>query len=370
MKISEIYFKHVHENNWPMKGESDLDKLKAMYNNREEWENRIKKIREGILTISGIKPKLSNKQPIKATIRDKRSYDGYTVSSVFFETLPGFFNTGSLYAPINIDEKSDRSVPGILISHGHFKFGRFEPDNQNLAADFARMGAYAFVYDMVGFGNSEQIDHRSKNAFQVQLWNSIRSLDFILGLPKIDPQRIAITGASGGGTQAMMLSAIDDRIALSAPVVMLSSRYYGGCVCESGIPVHKSEEFDYATNNAEIAAMIAPKPLLIVSCGTDWTRYVPKREFPYIKSIYSFYNAEENVENAHFSRERHNYNIKKRKPVLEFVAKHFELPIDSIKTKKGEIDEKPNTIEEPQLMSVFRGMEEKDRPKRLNSVNF
>ncbi len=359
-------YRNVVERSFPLKGDSDLEKIKGFYSNKQEWEQRKEKIRNGILEISGVKNKLKDRSPLKPTIRDTRLHGDYTVSSVYFETLPGFYHTGSLYRPHTNDPPKEKSIAAILIPHGHFTFGRFEPDNQNLAADFARMGAYAFVYDMIGYGNSEQIEHKNKNAFQIQLWNSIRSLDFMLSFPEVDPQRIAITGASGGGTQSFMLAAVDDRIMLSAPIVMVSSRFYGGCVCESGMPVHKSKDLDYATNNAEIAAMIAPKPLLLVSIGTDWTRFVPEREYPFIKRIFGFYGAEDKVENAHLPKDAHNYQYSKRKPVLKFMAKYFNLPIERIKNEQGEIDETPNVIESPEEMSVYRDLDQK--PKKLNSI--
>jgi dienelactone hydrolase len=360
-------YRNLVERSFPLKGESDLDKIKALYSNKQEWEQRKEKIRNGILEISGVKNKLKDRLPLNPIIRDMRLHGDYTVSSVYFETLPGFFHSGSLYRPQMDGTPKEKSVAAVLIPHGHFTFGRFEPDNQNLAADLARMGAYAFVYDMIGYGNNEQLEHKIKNAFQIQLWNSIRSLDFILGFPEVDPQRIAITGASGGGTQSFMLSAVDDRVRLCAPVVMVSSRFYGGCVCESGMPVHKSKEHGYATNNAEIAAMTAPRPLLLVSIGKDWTRFVPEREYPFIKRIFGFYGAEEKVENVHLPQEAHNYHYSKRKPVLEFIAKHFNLPIQKIKNEKGEIDETLNVIESPEEMSVYREMDLK--PKKLSSIS-
>jgi hypothetical protein len=219
---------------------------------------------------------------------------------------------------------------------------------------------------MIGYGNSEQINHKIENSFAVQLWNSTRILDFMLTLKEIDPKKIAITGASGGGTQSLVLTAIDERITLSAPVVMVSSRFYGGCVCESGKPIHKSKELGYATNNAEITAMAAPRPCLIVSDGNDWTRFVPVREFPFIQSIYDFYNQKEMVENAHLPNERHNYNFEKRKPVYEFITKYFKLNLTAVKNSKGLIDESKNTIEEPEMMSVFKGIDKK--PKKLEKL--
>ena len=146
---------------------------------------------------------------------------------------------------------------------------------QQRCATLARMGAVVFSYSMVGYNDSTQVPHHTPHAFTLQLWNSIRAVDFVSSLERVDAKRIAVTGASGGGTQTFMLAAVDPRMAVSCPVVMVSSDFYGGCVCESGLPVHRGA--GYATNNAEIAALASPRPLLVISDGKDWTKDVPTR---------------------------------------------------------------------------------------------
>jgi hypothetical protein len=98
--------------------------------------------------------------------------------------------------------------------------------------------------------------------------NGMRILDWLLTLKDADPTRVGITGASGGGSQTMLLTAIDDRIKVSVPVAMMSSYHSGGCPCESGMGVHLCGE---GTNNVEIASMAAPRAQMIISDGKDWT---------------------------------------------------------------------------------------------------
>lgn len=179
----------------------------------------------------------------------------------------------------------------------------------------------------------------------------MRAVDFLLSQKDVDPKRVAVTGASGGGTQTFLVTALDKRIAVCAPVVMVSSYFFGGCVCESGMPIHKGTNIE--TNNAEIAALAAPRPMIIVSDGKDWTKNVPKVEFPYIKNVYSLYAATNKVENAHFPEEGHDYKFTKRQPVYKFFAKHLALDLSKIINASNEIDESFVTVQPFNDLKVF-----------------
>ena len=334
------------------KGKQVLADLKKQYQTKDEWIQRTKIIREGILKGAGLEP-MPDKTPLKPRYTSVRKYKGYTVRNVAIESLPGVFVTGSLYEP----ETKSGKMPGILCPHGHWSkpedYGRYRADMQNRCASFARMGAVVFAYDMVGYGEMGELGwiHRHPEAFKQQLWNSIRSLDFILSLDNVDPERIAATGASGGGTQTFMLTAVDDRVKVSVPVVMVSAHFFGGCVCESGMPVHKSDL--HQTNNVEIAAMTAPRPLLLVSDGGDWTRNTPKVEFPHIQYIYNLMGVKNRLENVHLPNDGHGYELSKRKAVYPFLAKYLDLDLSSIQDENGEITEEGTVIEPYEKMKVF-----------------
>ena len=336
----------------PEEAKQQLERFAKSYSNLEEWEARAKNIKENILKGAELFPMPQHGFQNKI-YRNFREYEGYSVINVAFESLPGVYVTGSLYKPLNIEGK----IPAILCPHGHWNedgnYGRYRPDMQKRCATLAKMGAVALSIDMVGYGEMREAGwvHKHEKALKQQLWNSIRAVDFLRSLPEVDTKRIGVTGASGGGTQSFLLAAVDDRIAVSVPVVMVSADFFGGCVCESGMPIHKSASHE--TNNAEIAALTAPRPQLIISDGKDWTKNVPEVEFPYIQNIYKLYEKADLVENVHFGNEGHDYGYTKRKAMYPFMAKHLGLDLSKVEDKNGEIDESSVVIEEPYQMHVF-----------------
>jgi len=334
--------------------EQALEKLKeygATFSTAREWKARAARIRQGILEGTGLSP-LPPKCALQPIFTSKRDYDGYSVQNVAFESLPGVFVTGSLYTP----RQGKAPFPGILCTHGHWSkpedYGRFRPDMQKRCATLARMGAVVLSIDMVGYGEMRQYgwEHKHPQALKLQLWNAIRSIDFLL-TQQVDPKRIAVTGASGGGTQSFMLTAVDDRIAVSVPVVMVSAHFFGGCVCESGMPVHQSTTHE--TNNVEIAACAAPRPMLLISDGADWTKNNTDVEVPYIRRIYKLMKAEKNLEHIHLAEEGHDYGYSKRIGAYRFLAKHLKLSLKGIELPDGNFDESPVVLETYEQLLVF-----------------
>jgi dienelactone hydrolase len=346
-------------------GKLHLDTLLALYPDSSAFNLRKKELQACFLNTMGID--LAKKRNIpKAIIRSKRIMNGYSVENVAFESFPGYYVTGSLYRPLEGKGK----LPAVLCPHGHFPErrtaenlnmqGRYRPDMQIRCAVLARMGAVVLDYDMYAWGESrlqsgldenDTLMHYTGFSLAIQTWNSIRAIDFLSSLADVDPKQIGVTGASGGGTQTFLLTALDKRIKASVPVVMVSSSFFGGCGCESGLPIHSCGK--YKTNNAEIAAMAAPRPMLVVSENSDWTRSVPGTDFPYLKKVYSLYNKTDLVTNTHLENDQHDYGYNKRLPMYRFFTKVLGLHPGTLLKANGEMDESFVTIETARAQQVF-----------------
>lgn len=350
----------------PEQGQKMLDYALALSPTREAWAARGEQIRTGILRGAGLLP-LPRRTPLNPIIGERRIHDGYSVENVAIETIPGFYLTGNLYRPL----KGKAPYPAILCPHGHAlgkapqnfdDHGRFAPYTQTRCAALARMGAVVFAYDMFAYGETLQQfpyaqtklwanAHRSRMSLPMQIWDSMRALDFILSVTGTDAHRVGVTGESGGGTQTFLLTALDPRVDVAAPCVMVSSYFFGGCMCESGRPIHRDAE--HFTTNAEIAALAAPRPMLVISDGKDWTQHVPRQEFPFLQKIYALVGAEGNVENAHFPEEGHDYGPNKRAAMYRFMAARLGLDLKAVQNEKGEIDESWFQPEPSATLRVF-----------------
>ena len=330
-------------------GWAKLDSIAKLYHDEASWEKRKDLLRPALYKALDLYP-LPAKPDSKPIITQKRIYNGYSVENIAIEILPGLYINGSLYKPLHYKGK----IPVMLSPDGHWDKQRYRADCQLRCATLARMGCMAYSYDLFAWGESllqfKSEDHRTSIAQVVQTLGAIRIIDYLLTLKETDPNRLGISGGSGGGSHTVLMAALDPRIKLSAPVVAVSSYFYGGCPCESGMPIHM---VCGGTDNVELAAMAAPNPQLLITDGKDWTAHMPEHDFPYLQKMYGYYGKTNLVENVHLPNEGHDYGPSKRDALYKFVAKNFNLDIHKIEDKSGKIDESEVTIEKEPLMYVF-----------------
>jgi dienelactone hydrolase len=341
----------------------------------DEWESRAARLRRQILVSQGLWP-LPTKTPLNAVVHGKQDFGDYTIEKVYFEAMPGYYVTGSLYRPLG---SSDDSVKrsGVLRPHGHWPNGRFHDKGldevrkeiaasgekfeeggrsplQAMNVQLARMGCVVFHYDMIGYADSQQIPFDVAHGFRkqrpdmnreenwglfspqaeahlqsvmgLQTWSSIRALDFLASLDDVDPKRIGVTGASGGGTQTFMLCAIDPRPAAAVPAVMVSTAMQGGCTCENAscLRVH--------AGNVDFAALFAPKPLHLTAAN-DWTVEMPTKGFPELQEHYTLLGAKDRVALTPLLQFGHNYNHPSRAAMYAWFNEHLGLGQENIEER-------------------------------------
>ena len=331
---------------------------------REAWETRAAQVRRQLLVATGLWPMPARTAP-EAVIHGRVDRDGYTVEKVYFQSVPGHFVTGNLYRPKG---RSGR-LPAVLSAHGHWPDGRFQEKSpkewkqdlasgaeryessarfplQARAAQLARMGLVTFFYDMVGYADSVQIPEEVAHRFAksrphmegvggwgyystqaelrlqdimgLQTYNSLRALDWLSELPDVDPARIAMTGESGGATQTFALAAIDPRIRVVFPAVMVSTAMQGGCTCEN------APYLRIGTGNVELAALIAPRPLGMTSAD-DWTKEFETKGFPDLQRHFAMLGAQDKVMLTPLTQFGHNYNYVSRAAMYGWLNTHLKL---------------------------------------------
>ena len=327
------------------------------------WAERKEFVLRQLQVALGLWP-MPERPAIQATVHGRVEREDYTVDRVYFESSPGLLVTGSLYLPKNASGK----LPTILCPHGHWANGRFHDHGeaqiqkelqsggetdavggrhplQARCVQLARMGCMVFLYDMLGYADgsslTQQLAHgfakqrpelsrpdnwglfsaqselRCLNAMGLQTWNSIRTLDWLASRADCDTSRIGCTGASGGGTQTFILTALDERVAAAFPAVMVSTAMQGGCTCENASYLRVN------TGNIEFAALAAPRPIAMTGAD-DWTVEIESKGLPELKRHYEMLGVPENV-HARYMKFPHNYNLPSRMMMYDFFNRTLKL---------------------------------------------
>jgi dienelactone hydrolase len=320
---------------------TDTHFVAGKYATLAEWEARKQALRTQILSAAGLLPMFPKNDLHPQTFGRIENRD-YSIEKVLLETLPGYYLGGNLYRPLKTAPAA--GFPAILSPHGHWNYGRLEHTDiasvPARAISLARQGYIVFAYDMVGYNDTIQTPHDFGDKpvehlwgfgpLGLQLWNSIRAIDFLEKLPGVNPAMIGATGASGGATQTFLVSAVDDRIKFSAPANMVSLLMQGGGLCENAPGLRLD------ANNVDIAAMMAPRPMIMTAATGDWTRNMRTEEYPAVRAIYDLYGKGANVE-MFFQEAPHNYNKPNREAVYAFFGKHVLGENDASKLKERSV---------------------------------
>ena len=340
-------YRHSRRNPW--EGEKMLEYLSSKYDDKASWESRKEILRADMYKAVGL-DKYPEHFSGNVLVSKKRKMTGYQVQDFALEILPGMYSFGAIYWPAKTPKGG---TPLVVNPHGHSDQGHASSVVQIRAAMQARMGCIAITFSMFCNGPSPQFPtayHKTGIAQPYNVLCAERILDWALSFKEVDPARVAVTGCSGGASQTMFVTALDDRVTLAIPVVMMSSYFLGGCACESGTRIHLSGG---GTSNVEIATMAAPRPMLIISDGGDWTAMNPEIEIPFVKRTYGFYGASDSIEHVHLPMEGHNYNETKRQAAYGFLSRKFGLKTDGLLKEDGSFDESPVTVEKLADMSIW-----------------
>lgn len=276
-----------------------------------DWEAKRAEYRRQLFEMLGLSPN-RERAPLQAATTGVSTAEDFTVERIHFQSSPGLYVTGNLYLPLGVTEPA----PAILYVCGHgptkidgVSFGN-KVSYQRHGAWFARNGYVCLVIDTVQMGEIEGIHHgtyregmwwwnaRGYTSAGAEAWNCIRALDYLQSRPEVDGERIGVTGRSGGGAYSWWVSALDDRIKVAVPVAGMTdmrNHVVDGCVeghCDCMFMVN-TYRWDYA----QIAALIAPRPLLIAN--TDKDAIFPLdgvvRVHQSVSRIYDLYGAEDQL---------------------------------------------------------------------------
>ncbi|MBI3923487.1 MAG: acetylxylan esterase [Armatimonadetes bacterium] len=310
----------------------------SRFRTKEEWLSYRASLREKILQSLGLWP-LPERVPLSPQVTGRLDHEDYSVERVLYQVFPKVYASGYLYVP---KDRREGRLPAILNPHGHWPQGAVDPVVQTRCIALAKKGYVAFCPD-----STHVVDLPFGLCPIGQMtWNNLRALDYLESLPFVDSSRIGCTGASGGGQQTMYLAAVDERIKVPVPVVMISyfrrilfSTEDAHCFCNHvpGIAA--------ATDETEMVAMFAPRPTRFICATGDWTKQFPKEEFPEIRHIFDMVAGD--VDCVQFNK-NHNYDQDSREQMYAWMNKYLKSDPDPDHAK-----EPPITAENPETLKAL-----------------
>ncbi len=333
----------------------------AGIDSREEWESARGEYRRQLFEMLGLDP-LPERTELKAAITGQVDGGEFTVEKLHFQSRPGLYVTANFYLP----RERQGKVPAILYVCGH---GRSKKDGisygnkvtyQHHGVWFARHGYACLMIDTLQLGEIEGIHHGTYNqgmwwwnnrgytSAGVEAWNCVRALDYLQSREEVDPQRLGVTGRSGGGAYSWWIAAIDDRIKAAVPVAGitdLENHVVDGCVeghCDCMFMVN-TFRWDYPL----VAALVAPRPLLIGNSDAD--RIFPldgvRRTYEKAKKIYELYGAGGKIA-LNITEGPHKDTPELRLPAFRWFDRH-------LMGVERDIEDSPEKPFAPEQLKVF-----------------
>lgn len=313
-------------------------------NTPEHWRQRQTKIKQILWEKVGAFPE---KKPLNARITREIKKEGYRIENVVYESLPGFYVTGSLFIPDNLKEPA----PAILFCSGHSTEAYRKPLYQLPLLNLVKKGFVVLAIDPVGQGERIQYfnpkteisvvggstKEHSYPSVQVALigqsiaryfiWDGIRGIDYLISRKEVDAKRIGVHGLSGGGTQTAYISALDDRVAAAAPACYITS--FRRLMESIGVQDGEQNFYHGISNEIDHADFIelrAPKPTLIMATTRDFFSIQGTREtFAEVKRVYEIFDKKDNIELVE-DNHGHGYTRKTREAMYAFFQKHLMNP--------------------------------------------
>ncbi|HEV3257120.1 MAG TPA: prolyl oligopeptidase family serine peptidase [Gemmataceae bacterium] len=308
----------------------------------KEWQERRPRLRQEYFDMLGLWP-LPAKTPLKARVTGTRERGSITIELLHFQSRPGLYVTGNLYRP----KRSTGKLPAVLYVCGHS--GRGRDGNKTAFQDhgmwFASNGYVCLIIDTLQLGEVPGVHHGTYNRGRwwwqargytpagVECWNGIRAIDYLQSRPDVDPDKLAVTGISGGGAATFWIAAADERVRCAVPVSGMSDleSYVSHKIinhhCDCMLMINT-----YGWEWTTIAALIAPRPMLF--CNSDHDTIFPmdgnERIIMRLRRLYKMYDKPDLVD-AYVSHGGHDYRPGLRLAIFKWINKHIKNETGTVK---------------------------------------
>lgn len=328
----------------------------------EDWQKTRADLRDLLLKAWGGFP--AEACPLGARHLGEFKRDGYRVEKIVFQTMPGVWMTANAYVP---DGKPDQTFPAVLCVHGHWAGAKQDPVVQSRCIGLAKLGFFVLCVD--AFGAGERAIGKALGEYHgemtgasllllgrplsgIQVYENMRAVDYLQSRPEVDPDRLGVTGASGGGNQSMYAGAYDERFRCVVPTCSVGNyqAYLSAacCMCEvvPGI-LQRHEE-------GHVLGLAANRGLMVTSATQDAFQFSVDQariSISRAREIAALTSTEGPSAVKHTIIESpHHYNQPMREAMYGWMTRHLKGEGDGSPIPEPEI-----IPEEPESLRCFPG---------------